>query len=172
MAPKPIQGKVLAVSLKAEPGLPKHPSEQITLLAGCGVEGDYHAGTTIRHRYLARKDPERPNNRQVLLVDLEIINHIKGLGIQLAPGELGENILVEGVDLMALEIGTCLEIGPALVELTEVREPCYQLDGVHPGLERAVEGGTDHNESPNAGMLGIVVRGGLVQPGQTVSVLD
>jgi MOSC domain-containing protein YiiM len=157
--------------MKAHPGLPKQEVKQITLVEDHGVEGDYHAGKTIRHRYLAKKDPTRYNNRQVLLVDKVIHKLVKEGGIQLAPGDLGENILLDGIDLMSLPIDTQLRIGPALVELTEIREPCFQLDEVHPGLERAVEGDSSQGEEPRAGMLGVVRKGGLVSPGDEVRIL-
>jgi MOSC domain-containing protein YiiM len=163
---------VLAVCLKKEPGLPKMPVEAVRLVENHGVEGDYHAGKTIRHRYLARKDPTRPNNRQVLLVDAEIIDQVEKLGIRLKPGELGENITLEGIDLMALAVGTRLQIGPALVELTEAREPCHQLDGIHPGLQDAVRTETKGQSQPRAGMLGVVLTGGMVKPGDRVRVMD
>lgn len=171
MSPDPRQGKVLAVCLKKEPGLPKIPAESIRLVEDHGVEGDYHAGKTIRHRYLASKDPDRPNNRQVLLVDTKILGHLNRQGIELSPGDLGENILLDGIDLMALEIGAQLEIGPALIQLTEVREPCSQLDRVHPGLENAVEGDPSSGAGPRAGMLGVILRGGNLKAGQGVAVL-
>ena len=164
-------GTVLAVCLKEQPGLPKLPVSQVNLVKGRGVKGDYHAGKNIRHRYLARKDPTRLNNRQVLVVDREIHGYIQRQGISLQPGELGENILLDGVDLMALEIGTQLEIGPTLIELTEIREPCSQLDGVHPGLHRAVEIRTTTGVRPYAGMLGVILKGGEVQPGDRVHVI-
>ncbi len=171
MKPDSTSAVVRAVCLKARPGLPKLAAEQIVLMADHGVEGDYHAGKTIRHRYLARKDPTRPNNRQVLLVDTRILGQVQGQGISLQPGELGENILIDGLDLMAQEIGTRLEIGPALIELTEIREPCSQLDGIHPGLQRAVEIHSAQGPQPQAGMLGVVLRGGTVKPGNNVKVI-
>ncbi|MEJ2447604.1 MAG: MOSC domain-containing protein, partial [Anaerolineales bacterium] len=119
----------------------------------------------------ARKDPTRPNNRQVLLVDTVIHKMVREKGIQLAPGDLGENILVEGIDLMALPVGTRLQVGSAILELTEIRDPCSQLDGVHPGLHRAVEVKTAEGLQPRAGMLGVIIRGGIIRPEDTVQVI-
>jgi MOSC domain-containing protein YiiM len=164
-------GSVLAVCFNPQPGLPKPQASRITLIEDWGVQGDYHAGKTIRHRYLARKDPTRPNNRQVLLVDTVIHKMVREKGIQLAPGDLGENILVEGIDLMALPVGTRLQVGSAILELTEIRDPCSQLDGVHPGLHRAVEIHTADGIQSQAGMLGVIIRGGIVRPEDTVQVI-
>lgn len=164
-------GSVLAVCLNPQPGLPKQQTSQIMLVEDWGVQDDYHAGKTVRHRYLARKDPARPNNRQVLLVDTVIHKMVQKKGIELAPGDLGENILLEGIDLMALPVGTRLQVGSAILELTEIRDPCSQLDGVHPGLHRAVEMRTADGVQPQAGMLGVVLKGGTVSPGAVVQVV-
>jgi len=163
-------GKVLAVCSNPQPGLPKQQTSQITLVEDWGVQGDYHAGKTVRHRYLARKDPGRPNNRQVLLVDMVIHKMVREKGIQLEPGDLGENILLEGIDLMALPVGTRLQVGSAILELTEIRDPCSQLDGVHPGLHRAVEIRTADDIQSQAGMLGVIIRGGVIRPKDTVQL--
>ena len=165
-------GSVLAVCLSGQPGLPKSQRSQIELVKDHGVEGDYHAGKFIRHRYLANKDPERLNNRQVLLVDMIIQKTVLSQGIQLAPGDLGENILVDGIDLMSLQIGSKLQICEAVVELTEVRDPCYQLNQVHPGLEQAVYSQIKGESKPRAGMLAVVLEGGIIKPGDQVLVLE
>ncbi len=171
MSSRAEEGSVLAVCLNPQPGLPKPQASQITLVEGWGVQDDYHAGKTVRHRYLARKDPTRPNNRQVLLIDTVIHKMVREKGIQLAPGDLGENILLEGIDLMALPVGTRLQVGSAILELTEIRDPCSQLDGVHPGLHRAVEIPTEQGIQPAAGMLGVVLQGGTVKPGDKVQIV-
>ena len=78
------RGSVVAVCQKAEPGLPKLEVDAIQLVENFGVEGDYHAGEFVRHRYLAKKDPNIPNLRQVLLVDKSILAEIARQGIHLA----------------------------------------------------------------------------------------
>ena len=79
-------GSVVAVCKKAEPGIPKLGVDAIQLLENFGVEGDYHAGEFIRHRYLAKKDPTRPNQRQVLIIDTIILADLSEQGIDLQPG--------------------------------------------------------------------------------------
>jgi MOSC domain-containing protein YiiM len=164
------RGMVVAVCKKAEPGLPKLAAEAIELIENYGVAGDYHAGRFVRHRYLAKKDPTRPNLRQVLLADRSILSEIASKEIQLEPGMLGENITVDGIRVMALAIGTQLEIGETLVELTEVRNPCYQLNEMHPRLLKAVASKVDGQVRRNAGMMARVLQGGWVRPGDSVIV--
>jgi MOSC domain-containing protein YiiM len=170
MNPSPFYGSVLAVCLKSEPGLPKYEVEAIQLIEDLGVLGDYHAGKLIRHRYLADKDPTRPNNRQVLLVDTSIHADVLAQGIKLKPGMLGENVLLDGIKVMSLPLGTRLTVGEALLELNEVRNPCYQLDDLQPHLLKAVSQEVDGVVQRNAGMLARIIRGGWVRPGDSVIV--
>lgn len=166
--PTEIAGAVVAVCLRAEPGLPKTPAEAIELIEDFGVRGDYHAGPLVRHRYLAKKDPARPNVRQVLLTDTTILADLAGRGIVLDPGMLGENIVLDGVSVMAWPAGTHVRIGLARLEVTEVRNPCRQLNGMHPRLLEAVSAGVDGRVQPNAGMMARVLSGGRVKPGDAV----
>ena len=160
----------MAVCCKAEPGLPKLEVAAIQLVADYGVLGDYHAGKRVRHRYLAKKDPSRPNLRQVLLIDTTILAEVANKGIQLQPGMLGENIVLDGIAVMRLQIGTQIEIGGARLEVTEVRNPCHQLNEMHPGLLKAVASKVDGKVRRNAGMLARILIGGLVRPGDMVIV--
>ena len=164
--------KVIAVAKKAEPGVPKFTVDKINIIENWGVEGDYHAGTTVRHRYLARKDPTRPNLRQINLLHAELFPFLANeLGVEVQPGQMGENITTEGLDLMALPLGTRLKVGEnVIIELKEARVPCHSLDyldkKVLPTLAKK------HGEKrPNAGFLGIVISGGTVRPGDDIQVI-
>ena len=170
MNPSPLYGSVLAVCQKSEPGLPKYEVDAIQLVEEMGVLGDYHAGKLVRHRFLAEKDPTQPNIRQVLLVDTSIYADVSTRGITLKPGMLGENVLVDGIKVMSLAIGARLELSEALLELTEVRNPCYQLNEMHPHLLEAVTTGVDGQACRNAGMLARILSGGWVRPGDPVIV--
>jgi hypothetical protein len=164
------RGSVVAVSQKADPGLPKLMVDAIQLIENYGVAGDYHAGQFVRHRYLVKKDPTRSNLRQVLLVDTTILADIAYLDIHLTPGMLGENIIVDGVKVMTLAIGTQIEIGGTQLEVTEVRNPCYQLNEMHPRLLKVVACKVDGQVRLNAGMMARILKGGWVRPGDTVIV--
>ncbi len=164
------RGSVVAVCQKTEPGLPKTEVDAVQLIENYGIAGDYHAGRTVRHRYLAKKDPTRPNLRQVLLVDTSILAEIARQDIHLKPGMLGENIMLDGIEVMALSIGTQLEVGETLLEVTEVRNPCHQLNQMHPRLLKAVASKVDGQVRRNAGMMARILVGGWVRPGDPVIV--
>jgi MOSC domain-containing protein YiiM len=85
---------------------------------------------------------------------------------------MGENVTTRGVDLLALPTATRLLLGAeAVVEVTGLRNPCTQLDDFQPGLMRAVLGRDEHGAVVRkAGVMGIVLAGGVVRPGDAIRV--
>lgn len=163
-------GFVLAVCKNPDPGIPKAQSDSIQLLEDFGVKGDYHAGKKVRHRYLVKKDPNLPNQRQVLMIDAQILGDLIKAGIQLVPGQMGENLVCYGINVMALEIGTRLAAGDALLEITEIRDPCKQLNESHPDLYKAVIQEVDGEQVYTAGVFARIIRGGKVNAGDPIYV--
>lgn len=148
------------------------PAElSITLIAGLGVEDDAHAGVTVKHRSRVRQDPSQPNLRQVHLVHEELHAELKRSGFDVQPGQMGENILTSGIDLLSLPTGTLLRIGEAaVVKITGLRNPCSQLDGVSPGLMQAVLGRDEAgNLIRRAGIMSVVIAGGEVKAGDRIT---
>jgi MOSC domain-containing protein YiiM len=166
-----ILGTVIAVCKKAKPGIPKIQVEAIHLLENYGVKGDYHAGKFVRHRYLAKKDPTVANVRQVLLIDTTILSYLADQDIHLEPGMMGENLILDGISVMALPLGAQLKVGEALLEITEVRNPCYQLNDSHPRLLKCVEKSGSGPDTRNAGVMTKILKGGWVRPGDSVQVI-
>jgi MOSC domain-containing protein YiiM len=150
----------------------KSVADEITLLEGVGVEGDAHAGVTVQHRSRVAADPTQPNLRQVHLIHAELHDELREQGFTVAAGQMGENITTRGLDLLVLPRGTVLRIGTlAVVEVTGLRNPCHQINDFRPGLLKAVLD-QDANGRPvrKAGIMGIVLRGGAVKPGDTIRV--
>ena len=142
----------------------------ITLLEGLGVEGDAHAGVTVRHRSRVARNPAQPNLRQVHLVHAELFAELADAGFMIAPGDMGENVTTSGIDLLALPIGTILRLGTeAEIAITGLRNPCLQLDRFAPGLMAATMG-RDGNLVRKAGVMATVRRGGVVRPGDGITV--
>jgi MOSC domain-containing protein YiiM len=164
--------KVVAVSAGTRHGIGKETDEAIRLVAGHGVEGDVHAGATVKHRSRARKDPTQPNLRQVHLIHRELHEELAGQGFEIAPGEMGENVLTSGVELLALPAGARLRLGDAaVVEVTGLRNPCSQLDGLAAGLMKAtLDRDQDGELVRKAGVMGVVLEGGDVRPGDPIEV--
>jgi MOSC domain-containing protein YiiM len=165
-------GVVTAVSRSPAHTMTKPNQASIRLLAGLGVEGDAHLGVTVKHRSRVARDPSQPNLRQVHLIHAELHDELRAAGFAVSPGQVGENVTTCGVDLLALPTGTRLHLGErAVVEVTGLRNPCVQLDGIQPGLMAATLGRDEHgNLVRKAGVMGIVVAGGEVRPGDAIGV--
>ena len=168
-----MEGLVLAVARSAEHGFSKRVEpEGIRLVAGLGVEGDAHCGATVKHRSRVARDPRQPNLRQVHLIHAELHAVLRAAGFDVRPGQMGENITTEGVDLLGLPVGARLRLGDAaIVEITGLRNPCAQLNRIQDGLMAAVLGrDAEGRLIRKAGVMGIVVAGGLVRPGDIITV--
>lgn len=166
------QPSVVAVSAHTRHRFSKTPAEQITLIAGHGVEGDAHAGATVKHRSRVRWNKNAPNLRQVHLIHAELFDELAEQGFDVEPGQLGENITTRGLDLLNLPAGTLLTLGTtALVQVTGLRNPCVQIDRFQPGLLKQVLL-QDNAGKPirKAGIMGVVVQGGLVTTGDAITL--
>lgn len=150
----------------------KPPAPDIELVAGHGVRGDAHFGTTVQHRSRKRWRPHEPNLRQVHLIPGELLDELVARGYDLAPGVLGENVTTRGLDLQAHPVGTQLDLGDqAQVELTGLRNPCVQIDRSRPGLLAEVVGTDDDGHVwRRAGVMAVVRRHGVVRPGDPIRV--
>jgi MOSC domain-containing protein YiiM len=165
-------GIITAVSLSKGHHFSKPNMLSIRLLAGLGVDGDAHAGVTVKHRSRVRRDPSQPNLRQVHLVHAELFDELRGKGFAVTPGDIGENITTRGIDLLALPTGTRLRLGEtATVEVTGLRNPCVQLDNFQQGLMAAtLDKDADGNLIRKAGIMSVVLAGGEVRPGDAIVI--
>ena len=166
----PVRGTVTAVGRNATHTFEKPTGDGIRLLAGLGVEGDAHMGETVKHRSRVRQDPTRPNLRQVHLIHAELHEELRAAGFDVPAGGMGENVTTRGIDLLGLPTGTTLHLGDtASVQVTGLRNPCKQLDDFQPGLMQAVLGRDEAgNLVRKAGIMGVVLAGGEVRPGDEV----
>ena len=165
-------GRVLAVALDGRHRFSKPTRDAITLLRGIGVEGDAHSGPTVQHLSRVRRDPGQPNLRQVHLMHAELFTRMLERGHAIEPGQLGENITTEGVDLLGLPEGARLQLGDqAVVEITGLRNPCTQINGLSDGLMKELIRVDDNGNTIRlAGVMSIVVQGGVVRPGDGIRV--
>jgi hypothetical protein len=167
-----MTGVVEAVSQRGGHHFSKTPQMWIRLVAGLGVEGDGHAGVTVQHRSRIARNPASPNLRQVHLLHRELLDELAGRGFPLGPGQIGENILTAGIDLLGLPTDAVLHIGEtAHVRVTGLRNPCVQLDRFRPGLMAAT---LDRDAAGNlirkTGIMGVVLADGDVRPGDAIRV--
>ncbi len=125
------------------------PVETAALIAGYGIEGDKKGG----HR-----------KRQLNIMSLEMVEQLRDEGYKTAPGELGEQIVIAGLDVAALAKGERLQIGEsACVEIVGVREPCERFARIQGKSAASAEG--------RVGVLAKVITSGTIQVGDEVKVL-
>lgn len=156
-----VEGSVVSVALRPDTGVPKHLQTEITI-GEEGVQGDFHAGPVNKHK---KKGPPEPNHRMLTVVAKEALDSAnRRLGIELGPGSIGENILVEGLgDLAALKEGDRLRAGDSTVlKVTGQNKPCATLSVYHEDIVEALTG--------IRGVTAVVEATGVVRPGDNVRV--
>jgi MOSC domain-containing protein YiiM len=166
--------QIVSVSARNAHGPGKDIRSEIMLIAGQGVEGDAHSGETVKHRSRVAKDPTQPNLRQVHLIHAELFDMLAAKGFAVGPAMMGENITARGVDLLGLSAGTQLRLGrDAVIEITGLRNPCHQLNGLILGLMDAVlDRASDGSLVRMAGVMAIVISGGIVAAGDEIAVCN
>ena len=152
--------------------LSKRPGAAVRLIAGRGVEGDAHAGSLVQHLSRMAKDPNAANLRQVHLIHAELLDELAEQGFTVGPAQMGENVTTRGIDLLGLSRGTRLRLGAeAVIEITGLRNPCHQLNGLAPGLMEAVlDRGGDGSLVRKCGVMAVVITSGTVALGDAIQL--
>ena len=136
-----ITGKIFAVCISAESGIPKHPKEEVEI-AEFGFLGDYHC-RPMRESF-SKPGTMKPNNdRHITIVGKEAVDAINlKLGLNLGVGALGENILTQGLgDLSEVAPDTFIFIGNGiLLKVVEQNKPCKNLIPYHPHFIKEIGG--------------------------------
>ena len=141
--------RVTAVNISREKGTPEREVPEIRLRLRHGIVGDAHAGDW---------------HRQISLLAQESVDRMRGLGVDLPPGIFAENINTEGICLTALPVGTRLQIGEAVVEVTQIGKECHS--------DCAIRRLTGTCVMPTEGIFAIVVREGTVRKGDPITILE
>ena len=142
-----MQGKITAVCISTNKGERKAPVESAELREEHGIVGDAHAG---------------PWHRQVSLLARESIEKMRALGLDVSNGDFAENLTTEGIDLLALPVGTRFCVGETELEVTQIGKECHTRCAIYYQAGDCV--------MPKEGIFARVVRGGTVQPGDPVSL--
>ncbi len=142
-------GTVRAVCTSDRRGIQKTPTASITLKVDHGIEGDAHAGAW---------------HRQVSLLSYEKIEEFKRRGASVEDGAFGENIVVEGIDLSALPLGTRFKCNDVILELTQIGKECHAHCAIYHQVGDCI--------MPREGVFTKVIEGGTIAPGDTISVIS
>lgn len=103
-------GKLIAICTSEKRGTQKTETDTAVLKEDWGMEGDAHAGKW---------------HRQVSLLSFEKIEDFRSKGAEVDFGAFGENLVVEGFDLRTVPVGTGIQIGETVVELTQIGKECH-----------------------------------------------
>lgn len=140
--------QVVSVCISEKKGTKKHPVAEISLRPHHGIVGDAHAGDW---------------HRQVSLLANESVDRMRKEGLTLAAGDFAENILTEGLTLRTLPVGTVLRAGEVRLEVTQIGKECHNDCAIKKAVGKCV--------MPTEGIFAVVVKEGVVRPGDEIEVL-
>lgn len=140
--------QVVAVCISEKKGERKTPVEMVELRENHGIVGDAHAGEW---------------HRQVSLLASESIDKMRQLGLDVTSGDFAENITTSGIELVSLPIGTRLQVGQTVLEVTQIGKECHTRCAIYYQAGDCV--------MPKEGIFARVIRGGTVRPGDDVQVI-
>lgn len=132
---------VVAVNISEKKGERKTPVTAVDLLVNHGIAGDAHAGDW---------------HRQVSLLAEESIDKMRALGLNVNAGDFAENITTRGINLVSLPVGSLLQVGESLLEITQIGKECHNRCAIYYQAGDCV--------MPKEGVFAKVVTGGTVRP--------
>jgi MOSC domain-containing protein YiiM len=124
------------------------PAERVRLVARWGVEGDVKGSKA---------------KRQLNVMHAEWVAELGAEGFKAGPGELGEQVVVAGVEPGAMAAGARLRLGAAVIEVVEPRTGCARFETIQGRSREEVKG--------RLGVIARVIEGGEVAVGDPVEVL-
>jgi MOSC domain-containing protein YiiM len=142
-------GSIVAVCVSKKKGVPKTEVQSAVVLEDYGLDGDAHGG---------------PWHRQISLLSQELIDSMKGKGLDVGPGSFAENLTTQGLDLDAVAIGDHISVGDSvLLEVTQIGKECHTRCAIYHRIGECI--------MPGHGIFARVKRGGLVRKGDAVAVI-
>ena len=141
-----LKGRIRAVCVSPSKGTEKKPAEKGVLIRDYGIEGDAHAGKW---------------HRQVSLLSYESVQEFNRQGAEVTDGDFGENLLVEGIDLKKLPVGTILKAGTVILRLTQIGKECHS--------DCAIRRRTGDCIMPREGVFAEVLEGGEIRAGDEIT---
>lgn len=140
-------GRIVAVCVSLSKGDRKTPVDLAELRINHGIVGDAHAGEW---------------HRQVSLLAKESIFKMQQLGLKVDAGDFAENLTTEGIDLLALAIGDRIQVGDALLEVSQIGKECHTRCAIYHQAGDCV--------MPKEGLFARVIAGGMAAPGASIAL--
>ena len=144
-------GVVKAICISERKGTAKQEVPEVYLAENWGIEGDAHAGNW---------------HRQVSLLAFEEIEDFRARGANVDFGAFGENLIVEGIGtpLKDLPVGTQLQLGDILLEVTQIGKKCHDYCAIYDAVGDCI--------MPREGIFARVLRGGQLRRGAPIVIAD
>ena len=136
---------VKAVCISENKGERKTPVASVELRENHGIVGDAHAGDW---------------HRQVSLLASESIDKMRAMGLDVDSGDFAENITTLGINLVSLPVGTRLQVGDTIMEVTQIGKECHNRCAIYDQAGDCV--------MPKEGIFARVLTGGIVTPGDSI----
>ncbi len=149
MVKKQVKGRVKAINISDTKGVVKTPIEKGYFKVNHGLEGDAHAGEW---------------HRQISLLASESADKVRAAGLDITDGRFAENITTEGIELHTLPVGTRLQIGESVQEVTQIGKKCHTGCAIKQTVGDCV--------MPREGIFTKVIVSGWVVPGDEIIVID
>jgi len=140
-------GTIVAVCVSEAKGTQKQNIETCFLKCDWGLENDAHGGNW---------------HRQVSLLSYDKVKKFNQSGANVSHGDFGENLLVEGIDLAALPVGTVLKCGAAVLEVTQIGKECHSKCQIYHKMGDCI--------MPREGIFAKVLQEGQVSVGDNVEI--
>jgi MOSC domain-containing protein YiiM len=142
--------KVVSVGISKTKGTRKEAIAKGKVVKDYGLEGDAHADSTW--------------HRQVSLLASESIDKMRRQGYKVGPGDFAENLTCEGIDLVALPIGTRISVGNEIIlEISQIGKECHTGCAVFLQTGKCI--------MPKEGVFARVIQGGMVAAGDEIKIL-
>jgi len=139
-------GKIISINISAEKGTTKKPVSEAMVFENYGIDGDAHAGSHW--------------HRQISLLSHESIKKMKDKGLNRNYGDFAENITTEGIDLLKIPLGTKLQIGEVILEITQHGKRCHSKCEIFKVVGDCI--------MPREGVFARVLKGGKIKIGDYI----
>jgi MOSC domain-containing protein YiiM len=144
-----MKGKIVSINISEKKGERKTPVQEAEIRENFGIVGDAHASSEW--------------HRQVSLLAIESVRKMQDKGLAVNPGDFAENITTEGLDLLALPIGTRLKIGKGVIgEVSQIGKECHTRCAIYEQAGDCV--------MPKEGIFIRVLRGDAIKVGDEINV--
>ena len=141
-----MKGTVRAVCTSPAKGTEKRPVTEGIFIKGFGIKGDAHAGSW---------------HRQVSLLSYDKVEEFNARGAQVADGDFGENLLVEGIDFKNLSVGAIIRSGSVVLRMTQIGKECHHGCAIRNRVGDCI--------MPREGVFAEVLEEGTIRPGDEIT---